>query len=57
MKLKSKVLAYFTAAKAGWIAAGCKTGCVIDDEKEEIRACIFHEAEISRLEKVNMENQ
>lgn len=42
-----------TAAQAGWIASRCKTGCVIDDEKEEIRACIFHEKRIAELERKN----
>lgn len=54
--VKRKVLAYYTAGKAGWIASQCKTGCVIDDENEEIRACPVHESEIARLERINEEN-
>lgn len=51
-----KIRAYMSAAKAGWIASNCKTGCVIDNEKEEIRACFLHEAEIARLAKINEDN-
>jgi len=56
MNLNKKIVAYYTAAKAGWIAHRC-TECVVDDENEEIRACWLHEAEIARLEKINAENQ
>lgn len=48
-----KAKALFAAMKAGWIASKCQTGCVIDDEKEEIRACFLHETEIARLGKIN----
>lgn len=54
--LKKKYLKYYAAMKAGWIAAGCND-CEIDDEAEEIRSCPVHKEELTRLERINMQNQ
>lgn len=54
-KLTRKWRAYSSAFKAGLIANKCPI-CVVDNEAEEIRACILHEAEIARLAKINEEN-
>lgn len=51
--LRNKIMAFYTAFKAGWIASRCKTGCVIDDETETIQSCIFHRSEITKLEAEN----
>ena len=41
--------------KAGMIAHNCEA-CVVDDENEEIRACLYHNAEIGRLSKISLDN-
>lgn len=53
-KLK-QVKAFKATFKAGLIAHNCEA-CVVDDENEEIRACLYHSAEIARLSKISLEN-
>lgn len=53
LKIHNKIVAVYTAAKAGWIASSCKTGCVIDNENEEIRPCLLHAQEIAALAQRN----
>ncbi len=44
-----------TAMQAGAIVGKCTTGCYLDDDAQEVKACIFHAGEIARLAKLNEE--
>lgn len=55
-KIVGRLRATVAASRAGWIASSCKTGCVVDNETEEIRACFIHNAEIARLSKISLDN-
>lgn len=50
-----KITSIVTAAQAGWIAAGCKTGCIIDDETEAIHGCWVHHTRLTELANKNLE--
>jgi hypothetical protein len=57
-RIKNYIIAYITAAQAGWIAGGCIRhggACVIDDENEVVIGCIIHEAKIDELARHNTE--
>lgn len=49
MSIIGKLGAIISAAEAGWIASGCKTGCVIDDDEQEIIPCEKHATRIHDL--------
>jgi hypothetical protein len=51
-----KIRAITSAMHAGWIAARCSTGCIVDDVNEEIVPCPVHAEKIARLAKINEEN-
>lgn len=55
MNIRKTWRKYQSAMKAGWIASRCKTGCYLDDKNEVVVSCIFHRAEITRLEEINKE--
>lgn len=53
-KLKATVEGIRTAMAAGRIVANCKTGCYLDDENEEVKACFLHNKEVEALAARNL---
>lgn len=56
MRILKKIKAVKTAIQAGWIVSRCRTGCILDDENEQIIPCPVHEMRIAELSKINEGN-